>query len=477
MALYVFAIGGSGSRVLRSLTMMLASGVQCKSDIVPIIIDPDASNGDMVRTVELLRDYSELRSHLSFDNNTQNRFFSTKIQSLNDDDEFLLQLIGTSGITFDKYMKVSKMSDANQAMVNMLFSNKNLSSTMDVGFKGNPNIGSIVLNQISESPVYQNFLNDFSTNDKVFIISSIFGGTGASGFPLLLKSLRSSTNTALKDAPIGAVTLLPYFNLAVNEDSSIQADSFITKAKAALNYYEKNVTGNGSLDEMYYLGDDFSNVSYDNCDGGDNQQNNAHIVEMLAALSIIDFDNKTIETSGKRQTGFHEFGLETEPESGKSVVFADFGENTRKILLQPLSMMAVMGSYFRKRDKQHIYSQKWAKDKNEKLGSGFFGSPFYAKFDRMMKNHQIWLDELKDNNLSFSPFNTDEDVAEDELTKIIGYQPSYGIFSKKGFDLLDETLSKQISSIGANVNPESSFFELFTISLGKIFKERLKIEN
>lgn len=43
---------------------------------------------------------------------------------------------------------------------------------------------------------------------------------------------------------------------------------------------------------MYYLGDDFSAAGYDNCDGGGNQQNNAHLVEMLAALSIIDFAGK-----------------------------------------------------------------------------------------------------------------------------------------------------------------------------------------
>ena len=51
--LYVFAIGGSGSRVLRSLTMLMASGVGTSNEIVPIIIDPDTPNGDRVRTEEL----------------------------------------------------------------------------------------------------------------------------------------------------------------------------------------------------------------------------------------------------------------------------------------------------------------------------------------------------------------------------------------------------------------------------------------
>lgn len=48
--LYVFAIGGSGSRVLRSLTMLLSSGVHTDYEIVPMIVDPDQSNGDLVRT-------------------------------------------------------------------------------------------------------------------------------------------------------------------------------------------------------------------------------------------------------------------------------------------------------------------------------------------------------------------------------------------------------------------------------------------
>lgn len=57
--LYIFGIGGTGSRVLRSLTMMLASGVQLGQDeIVPIFIDPDESNADLSRTVDLMNLYS-----------------------------------------------------------------------------------------------------------------------------------------------------------------------------------------------------------------------------------------------------------------------------------------------------------------------------------------------------------------------------------------------------------------------------------
>ena len=171
--LYILAIGGSGSRVLRSLTMLLANGVGCNSEIVPMIIDPDTSNGDLNRTVDLLRLYQSIHSHLDFNTNVKNKFFETHISAFNDGD-FLLSLDGTAGITFEQYLGVSTMSKENQALMKMLFSEANLASDMNVGFKGNPNIGSVVLNQFTQSANFRAFENDFVQGDKVFIVSSIF---------------------------------------------------------------------------------------------------------------------------------------------------------------------------------------------------------------------------------------------------------------------------------------------------------------
>lgn len=44
---------------------------------------------------------------------------------------------------------------------------------MTVGFTGNPNIGSVVLNQFAQSPQFTTFANDFNAGDNIFIISSI----------------------------------------------------------------------------------------------------------------------------------------------------------------------------------------------------------------------------------------------------------------------------------------------------------------
>ena len=80
--LYVFGIGGTGARVVKSLTMLLASGIKTSYDIVPILIDPDRAGGDLNRTVKVLRDYQLIQKEIKgFD---QNHFFNNGIITLSE---------------------------------------------------------------------------------------------------------------------------------------------------------------------------------------------------------------------------------------------------------------------------------------------------------------------------------------------------------------------------------------------------------
>lgn len=186
--IYVFGIGGTGARVLRSLTMMLASGVQLGQDeIVPIFIDPDESNADLSRTVDLMNLYIRIHRDLTFPSSNKNRFFRTTISQ--EVSGFRLQIRDTDDKSFQKFMDVSTtMNRENQAMVKLLFSENNLRSKMDVGFKGNPNIGSVVLNQIVNSDGFETFANGFAVGDKIFIISSIFWRYRGKWLPSLAKN-------------------------------------------------------------------------------------------------------------------------------------------------------------------------------------------------------------------------------------------------------------------------------------------------
>lgn len=277
--LYVFGIGGTGSRVLRSFTMMLASGVKLGvKEVVPIVIDPDVSNADLTRSVSLMNNYRAIRSSLSFIDSDTTMFFRTVLSQILPN--YTLRIQDTDDKTFSQFIDLASMDKPTQAMMRMLFSEKNLSSSMEVGFKGNPNIGSVVLNQIVNSNDFLNFANNFEAGDKIFIISSIFGGTGASGFPLLLKTLRTGNsfpnNDLINNAEIGAITILPYFKLETNSESEIDSSTFISKTKSALAYYENNISRNQSIDALYYLADDVTNT-YENHEGGSPQKNDANL--------------------------------------------------------------------------------------------------------------------------------------------------------------------------------------------------------
>ena len=171
--LFIFGIGGTGSRVLKSLTMLLAAGVDCGVDtIVPIIIDRDMSNKDFSRTKLLIEDY--IKVNKIAETKGKNSFFKTKIELLKG--ELCLQLKDNTQ-KFDDFIGRSTMTQENKALVEMLFSKETLEMDMTSGFQGNPNIGSVVLNQFDNNDIFMAFATDFKEGDKIFIISSIFGGT------------------------------------------------------------------------------------------------------------------------------------------------------------------------------------------------------------------------------------------------------------------------------------------------------------
>jgi len=233
--LYIFAIGGTGSRVLKALTMLFASGVRIGNDfdiVIPVIIDPDTGNGDLNRTKDILRLYQEIRNQVD----QPEDFFAQEIRTINEisvstpvvnPEYFQFKLKDTDTNTFNQYIGFDSLSEDieekdDKNFVRLLYSAQNLRSNLDVGFKGNPNMGSIILNQFTNSEDFKKFGQTFGDDDAIFIVNSIFGGTGAAGFPLLLKNFRGNRNipkhAKISVAPIGGITYLPYFSLTKNEE-------------------------------------------------------------------------------------------------------------------------------------------------------------------------------------------------------------------------------------------------------------------
>ncbi len=459
--LYIFGIGGTGARVLKSLTMLLASGVKCGADtIVPIIIDPDSSSADLTRTVESIKKYNEIRSGLEFSNANTCNFFKTEVQQTLQN--FILPLNNTRDAKFKDYMNVSTMGSSNKAMMNMLFSQKNLESNMKVGFKGNPNVGSVVLNQFDESREFADFANDFKQDDKIFIISSIFGGTGASGFPLLAKTLRSNNSIPnhglINNAQIGAITVLPYFGVKQDNESDIDSGTFISKTKAALSYYLDNISNNNTVDHLYYIADDIRNT-YDNHEGGAEQKNNAHIIELISALSIIDFSFSDY----KGNTVHKEYGLDSS--NSHQIIYGDLGQETRDYIQIPLTQFILFCNYFKDVSSKLYCTQKWAKD--SKCDSTFFNSQYMKTLRAFQNDFCEWLSEMDNNVRKLSLYELSNTKKAFNIIK--GIDPKSLFKLESNYALFDTFLNKYT---GTPTNKQLYFVDLFYKATKEIVEKK-----
>lgn len=467
--LYVFGIGGTGSRVLKALTMLLSSGVECAADtIVPIIIDPDDSAADKTRAVAAMNRYMSIRSKLGFSVADKNRFFKTEIRPVDGMENFGFSLKNTRDCFFKDFIKIDELNKANRALVSLLFSEKNLDSDMKVGFKGNPNIGSVVLNQFAKSQEYKDFANGFQQGDRIFIVSSIFGGTGASGFPLLLKTIRSDRSSQswnlISKSAVGAVTVLPYFSVSQDDNSGVDSSTFASKTKSALAYYERNISA--SIDALYYIGDNIP-ASYENHDGGSEQKNNAHIIELCSALAILQFA-ATPDTDLAGSTLHYEYGLDTDNEDISQIIFGDLGRETKAAIQKPMTQLLLMYKYLLNECEKEYKHQPWAIDNY--FDSSFFTSDFYKDLMDLLDNYREWLVEMADNTRSFKPFNIER--IKPLFDMVVGQSPAKMATLSSNYALCDSVLNSNRGKWNKVAAREQKFIELFYRATKKLVERK-----
>lgn len=464
--LFVFGIGGTGSRVLKSLTMLLMAGVKVNVDeIIPIVIDKDATNGDMVRTKRMIENYIATRDKFV---NESEKFFSTKMSLL--DNNLCLPLVDKKK-KFSDYISIDTLDDPNRAMVEALFSKKALDMDTTEGFRGIPSIGSVVLNQFENSANFKTFANQFRQGDKIFIISSIFGGTGASGFPLLVKTLRGVTDLpgwdSVQKAPIGAMSVLPYFVVGEPDEEgkvNVDSDTFSDKAKAALAYYAKTLEG--QVNKMYYAGD--KNMStYAYSAGGDKQKNSAHFIELVSALSVVDFANSELQPDTK-DTIYNEFGIISPQLDGSKVIFNDLHSNTKKIICNPLIQFYAFKQYmaliFDGENRHQPWAHNYPWNKNNNYDKKFKQSSAMTGLCECLDNFDNWLKELAASNVhkhSFAPFNLDSQTFAYVMGGSNEIVVNKGDFRYKNWAWLDNELNRQCAEVSESLSKEQRFLEIF----------------
>ena len=357
---FVFCIGGTGLRVMKSITMLLAAGMDAKGyTIVPVLIDPHMDLEEKRNLQTLIGEYETVYNNVILSDgkrlNPIHGFFGSDIADL-----------------------------AN------LFSQANLDNDLSVGFKGSPNVGTVVLGEmIKGADWFQAFCNACQKGDRIFIISSIFGGTGASGYPLLEKKVRNSTDHPnVKDAIMGAVSVLPYFSLEdpSTTDSDIDSANFLTKTKSALAYYEQSVLS----DYLYYVGEQGMKTTYANDEK--KQEDKAHFVELVAATALFDFLSKT-DKPDKTQALSRAIKDDVE-----SLSVSSLGDAYNDVVKAVADMMLLSRLvYFLPNESQFPLS------KNRGFDADFYADKSFVSLRNFLARFSQWYQELAENKRGFAP--------------------------------------------------------------------------
>lgn len=307
MGYYFISIGGSGARVLESLTHLCVAGLfpnkakSCK--LYVMAVDPDTGNGNLNRTQTLLSCWDKFQGVdvgkgtplLKTELTLPNPYVWSPAADGNNNSKNDLNTIASFAI--HKNSPVGMLFQS-------LYTYEERSTDLKEGFRGRPSIGAAVMTQqaISNDAAWQKLTKAIDSDVKkgdgwayVFLAGSVFGGTGAAGLPTIARLLRGKFDKycANQQVRIGGALLLPYFSFELDDDAKkpkgifASSNQFRANTKAALRYYA-DTAGEG-YDAMYFVGDNVMKPMPVFDIGGKNQCNDAHIVDMFAAMAAIHF--------------------------------------------------------------------------------------------------------------------------------------------------------------------------------------------
>ena len=307
MGYYFIAIGGSGAKVMESLTHLAAAGLlpnkEKEESLYVLSVDPDVGNGNLKRASAALNNLAVFQN-VKVGPGTP--LLKTEVE--------LARPFPWSPTEHDKKLddilayqihKGTPLGD----LYETLYTRAERNTFLNEGFRGRPSIGAAVLakkaalfstehwEDQADAP-WNKFARLVKQDAKsgrvarIFLAGSVFGGTGAAGMPTVARLLRQEFRDE-EQVVIGGALILPYFSFTPQktEDGQIFASSenFLTNTKAALKYYAQEYKKEQIYDAMYFIGDNVLSPVQKFSVGAASQQNDAHIVDFYGAMAALDF--------------------------------------------------------------------------------------------------------------------------------------------------------------------------------------------
>lgn len=411
---YIIAAGGTGAMCARAFIYMAAAGCANNGDTYHILLmDKDKQSDAMTACENLLKDYEAMREQMGLKPGTYT-FPAIKVHRWNFTDEIVDEHVKQTGISADnlKSLTLNKLlnpkSDAQMGQIlSTMYTDEELNTDLEKGFYGHPNIGAPVFSYVRErflaqkvtradGTVQENtFMIDLhNTLSKgkayVYLLGSLFGGTGATVIPNVVLALRTITdgkkNLGETNLVLGGSVVMPYFKLPVCPADSVEklakvvpADTkFAGQTRDALSYYHES----GLLSNMMnltLLGSSKLDVTSELFARGGVQSQHFHIVILLAAVAANRFFRDEL---GNMRTATDVPAADPVKPLGELLVWKASPENggvynsltaseldlseESKTLNQFLRFSVVVGYYMRLRFEQDPSKMK---DWNEVLGT------------------------------------------------------------------------------------------------------------
>lgn len=301
---YVFFIGGSGARSYMAFLHCCAAGFMRTEEIVEVLlVDEDSTNAACLESCALYESYKWQHKALSAEYKKLKEGGASGASAAFCCDVRMPRVAAIaptiqSSPTHSSVLNLEKLfgGDKNEERaLKWFYTEDERRQDLSRGFYAHPNIGCLFFQSIADLDLAKSIDNiqqelEEGRDVRVVLVGSVFGGTGAAGISSLLKIIDERCRGMTQKPHFCGVLITPYFKVPEAPQNSknlqINSDDFYSNTKAALKYYHSD----GRFESIYLVGQkELETVNPNYADGGEGQNNKAHIVEVFAAMAIKDF--------------------------------------------------------------------------------------------------------------------------------------------------------------------------------------------
>ena len=373
---YLIGAGGTGAMCIRSYLCTLAAmqAFQPADYKVYIrMVDMDGQSDAAKKCSDLYEEYKNLRQQSNafpevvFENwdFTDSVKTAAKTYGANIPDQ--------QSITLEKlFTPTTGVSAHTSLLMNTLYTDTELTTTLEKGFYGHPNIGAAVFNCVRDSflsvennQFMKELVKDLSAvkpgeQVRLYLFGSLFGGTGASVTPNLVDVLRSLKNPATganlggkNTLSIGVGMMMPYFETPAdpfkqqNKILRPSSSKFMQQTREALYYYDKFGLVNKAT-SLLLLGTHELAVTREIYARGEKQYQHFHLVLLVAAIGAYRFLNGQLvdPSTGAELTGALVWNIVSGNANNCSLILSELGLTAEEKKLDQMFRFCVMISQF-----------------------------------------------------------------------------------------------------------------------------------